>query len=129
MNVIRKILVVEDEEHVLSLIAGRFAAGGYEVIGAGDGDEAIEKYNQENPDLVILDVMIPKLDGYSVAKRIRESEQSTGKRATSIIMLTARTGAKDGRAGYESGANIYLKKPFDPEKLFELVVYHLDNKQ
>ncbi|MFH1684612.1 MAG: response regulator [Candidatus Margulisiibacteriota bacterium] len=123
----KKILVVEDSQTQLSIIKDGLETAGYSVVTAGDGEEALEKYRSEGPDLIILDIMLPKLDGYGVAKRIRSEEPP--ERRLPIIMLTARTAQKDGEAGFASGTDVYLKKPFDPDKLLKLVKKYLEQNK
>ena len=80
----RKILIVDDEKNIVDIIAFNLKKEGYTVITAADGEEGVQKAMEENPDLILLDIMMPKLDGYEVCKKIRE------KKNTPIIMLTAR---------------------------------------
>ncbi|MFC1571392.1 response regulator transcription factor [Candidatus Margulisiibacteriota bacterium] len=115
----RKILVIEDNKSQVETIKDNLELNGYSVIIAGDGDEGYEKYQAEKPDLIILDVMLPKLDGYSVARRIRSQEVSLAH--VPIIMLTGRTSQIDGENGFSAGADVYLKKPFDPGRLVKLI--------
>ena len=105
------ILVVDDEPHVLKLIKANLESSGYRVLTATDGLEAIQAVEQELPDLVLLDIMLPKLDGYGACKRIREFS------AVPIIMLTARSAQVDLVHGFEVGADDYLTKPFDVTEL------------
>ncbi|MFC1571395.1 response regulator transcription factor [Candidatus Margulisiibacteriota bacterium] len=115
----KKILLVDDEEDIVKPLKFRLESKGYQVVVAGDGEAALKKHKSEKPDLIILDLMLPKLDGYSVAKRIRERE-SSGEHVP-IIMLTGRTTQSDGEAGFEAGTDVYLKKPFEADKLLILV--------
>jgi DNA-binding response OmpR family regulator len=108
------ILVADDEDDVRELIAYRLTRSGYKVIGAGDGLEALELATERTPDLMVLDVMMPKLDGYELTRRVR-AEQSL--RAIPVILLTARSQATDVDRGFEVGADDYLKKPFNPDEL------------
>jgi len=100
------ILVVDDEPHVRKLVRANLESSGYKVLIAADGEEALETVEQEMPDLVILDLMLPKLDGYAVCRRIREFS------AVPVIMLTARSAEVDLIHGFDVGADDYLTKPF-----------------
>jgi DNA-binding response OmpR family regulator len=105
------ILAVDDEPHVLKLVKANLESSGYKVLTAADGQEAIETVERELPDLVILDLMLPKMDGYAVCRRIREFS------AVPIIMLTARSSQVDMVHGFEVGADDYLTKPFSVTEL------------
>lgn len=101
-----KILVVDDEPHVVRLVQANLQASGYKTLAAADGYAALKVVQEENPDLVILDVMMPGLDGYETCRRIREYS------AVPIIMLTARGAQVDRIAGLDVGADDYMTKPF-----------------
>lgn len=105
------ILVIEDEENIRKIISDYFKAENYNVIEACDGKEGIEKFGKEKVDLIILDIMMPKLDGWTVCRRIRKQSQ------VPIIMLTARTEEDDELMGFELKADDYVKKPFSPAVL------------
>ena len=109
-----KILVVDDEPDALELIQYNLKAGGYDVVTAADGEEALKKARATNPALVILDVMLPEVDGLEVCKRLRR-EPATA--AVPIIMLTAKAGEIDRVLGLELGADDYVTKPFSPREL------------
>jgi len=102
-----KILLVEDEESLAIGLEYNLSAEGYEVIWAKDGLSALEQFNLEHPDLIILDIMLPYLDGFEIAEKIREKDPRLP-----ILMLTARTSADDRIRGLETGADDYLTKPF-----------------
>jgi DNA-binding response OmpR family regulator len=108
------ILVADDEEDVRELVTYRLTRSGYHVIGAGDGQEALELAAERTPDLMVLDVMMPKLDGYELTRRVR-AEASL--RSIPVILLTARSQETDVDRGFEVGADDYLKKPFNPDEL------------
>jgi DNA-binding response OmpR family regulator len=110
----RTILVADDEEDVRELVTYRLSRSGYEVIGAGDGLEALELATQSPPDLMVLDVMMPKLDGYELTRRVRAEETL---RSIPVILLTARSQESDVDRGFEVGADDYLRKPFNPDEL------------
>jgi DNA-binding response OmpR family regulator len=105
------ILVVDDEPHVLRLVRANLESSGYKVLTAADGDEGIGVVESELPDLVILDIMLPRMDGYAVCRRIREFS------TVPVIMLTARSAQVDLVHGFEVGADDYLTKPFDVTEL------------
>ena len=100
------ILAVDDEPHVLKLLKANLESSGYKVLLAEDGEKALRLVEREVPDLVILDLMLPKIDGYAVCRRIREFS------AVPVIMLTARSSEVDLVYGFEVGADDYLTKPF-----------------
>jgi DNA-binding response OmpR family regulator len=106
-----KILVVDDEVHIVELARLYLTREGYEVEGVGDGDQAMARFNQLKPDLVILDIMLPGTDGLTICKLIRKQSQ------VPIIMLTARDEVTDKVVGLEVGADDYLTKPFHPQEL------------
>jgi DNA-binding response OmpR family regulator len=108
------ILVADDEEDVRELITYRLTRSGYQVIGAGDGQAALELAAERTPDLMVLDVMMPKLDGYELTRRVRAEEAL---RSIPVILLTARSQESDVDRGFEVGADDYLKKPFNPDEL------------
>jgi DNA-binding response OmpR family regulator len=108
------ILVADDEEDVRELVSYRLTRSGYEVIGAADGLEALELASARVPDLMVLDVMMPRLDGYELTRRVRAEEAL---RAIPVILLTARSQETDVSRGFEVGADDYLKKPFNPDEL------------
>lgn len=118
----RKILVVDDEKNIVDIIKFNLKKEGYEVITAADGEEAIAKTHEENPDLILLDIMMPRVDGYEACKRIRE------KYDTPIIMLTARAEEVDKVLGLELGADDYVTKPFGVRELMARVKANLRRK-
>src|SRR6266446_376526 len=106
-----KILVVDDEKHIVELARLYLTREGYEVEGVGDGAQAVARFTQVKPDLVILDIMLPGMDGLTICKEIRKHSQ------VPIIMLTARDEVTDKVVGLEVGADDYLTKPFHPQEL------------
>lgn len=106
-----RILVVEDEPVVVEVVERYLLREGYSVLTAGDGEAGLQKYTESRPHLVVLDLMLPKLGGMEVCRRIREQSR------TPIIMLTARGDEMDRIAGFETGADDYLAKPFSPREL------------
>ncbi len=110
-----KILIIEDEANIVQLIRLYLEQANFTVISASDGVSGLELHAREHPDLVILDLMLPALDGMEVCRRIRAWA------ATPILMLTARTGEEDRIAGLELGADDYLVKPFSPREVVSRV--------
>jgi two-component system alkaline phosphatase synthesis response regulator PhoP len=108
----KKILVVEDEPGILVSLADELESEGYAVLTAGRGDKALEIAEERNPDLIILDIMLPVLDGYEVCKRLRMAGNTTP-----IIMLTVRDKEVDKILGLELGADDYVTKPFSLREL------------
>jgi two-component system phosphate regulon response regulator PhoB len=108
------ILVAEDDEDILELVVFDLEDEGYEVLTARDGEQAITLALERRPDLVLLDVAMPGLDGYEVTRRLRADDST---RATPVVLLTARAQVKDVIHGFEAGANDYVTKPFRPDEL------------
>src|SRR2546428_13118486 len=106
-----KILIIEDEANIVQLIRLYLEQAGFTVLAASDGAAGLELPAREHPDLVILDLMLPALDGMEVCRRIRAWA------STPILMLTARQGEEDRIAGLELGADDYLVKPFSPREV------------
>jgi two-component system response regulator ResD len=106
-----RVLVVDDEPGMVRLLTIYLQQAGYTVLAAGSGDTAIQAVETSDPDLVLLDIGLPDIDGFTVARRIRERGD------TPIIMLTARADPRDRLAGFEGGADDYVGKPFHPEEL------------
>ncbi len=115
----KKILVVDDEKPISDIIKFNLEKEGYEVVVAFDGEEALEKVEAEDPDLIILDLMLPKVDGLEVAKRVR------AKHTTPIIMVTAKDSELDKVLGLELGADDYVTKPFSNRELVARVKANL----
>lgn len=111
-----KILVVDDEQAVRESLRRSLKFNGYDVVLAEDGEEALNKIREEQPDLTVLDVMMPKLDGFGVCRTLRSSGYNRP-----ILMLTARDGVADRVAGLDAGADDYLPKPFALEELLARV--------
>jgi DNA-binding response OmpR family regulator len=108
------VLVADDDPDILALVSFRLERAGYDVLGATDGEEALRLALEHAPDLAVLDVMMPKLDGYEVTTRLR---QNGATRRMPIILLTARVQEADIARGFEVGADDYVKKPFSPQEL------------
>ena len=108
------VLVADDEEDIRSLVAFRLRRAGYEVITAADGEEALLLTTTRLPDLVVLDMMMPKATGLEVTRSMREHEAT---KVIPVILLTARAQEGDVISGFEAGADDYVKKPFSPQDL------------
>lgn len=115
----QKILVVDDEKPIVDILKYNLIKEGYEVVAAYDGEEAIEVAFSQNPDLVLLDIMLPKMDGFSVCKKLRE------KLLCPIIMLTAKGEEVDKVLGLELGADDYVTKPFSMRELMARIKANL----
>ncbi len=110
----KKILIVDDEKELVALVSLHMNMAGYKVLSAGDGKVALEIAKIESPDLIILDLMLPKIEGWEVCKRLRETR---GTKDIPVIMLTCRAEAEDKLKGFEVGADDYVTKPFSPREL------------
>jgi DNA-binding response OmpR family regulator len=108
------VLVADDDHDILALVSFRLERAGYDVVSAQDGEEALRLAFEHAPDLAILDVMMPKLDGYEVTATLR---QNAATRRMPVILLTARVQEADIARGFEAGADDYVKKPFSPQEL------------
>ncbi len=113
-----KVLVCDDERHIVRLIQVNLERAGYNVVTAFDGREGLEKVKSEKPDLMVLDVMMPYMDGFEVLKALRRESDTEG---IPVIMLTAKAQDKDVFEGYHYGADMYLTKPFNPKELVAFV--------
>jgi DNA-binding response OmpR family regulator len=113
------ILVADDDDDVRELVVFRLARAGYEVITAGDGEEALKLALERRPDICVIDVMMPKLDGYELTERLRAADELAG---VSIVLLTASVQEADVERGFAAGADDYIKKPFSPAELLERIV-------
>ena len=109
-----RILAVDDEPHILKLVAFSLKAGGLEVIEATDGLSAIAIAAAEQPDLILMDVMMPVLDGFEACRRLKEDPATRG---IPVGMLTAKTQLSEQQAGLDCGAKGYICKPFTPKDL------------
>ncbi len=114
----KKILIVEDEEQMVEMLKIRLEANGYEVLSAADGKQGLEKAQKQMPDLMILDLMIPKMDGFKVCGLLKKDARYA---RMPIIMFTARAQESDKRMGEEVGADAYLTKPFEPKTLLDKI--------
>ncbi|CAG9613311.1 Transcriptional regulatory protein WalR [Bacillus rhizoplanae] len=107
----KTVLLVEDERRLREIVSNYFRNEGFEVIEAEDGKQALERFAEHTVDLIILDIMLPEIDGWSVCRRVRKES------AVPIIMLTARSDEDDTLLGFELGADEYVTKPFSPKIL------------
>jgi len=114
----KKILVVEDEAELTGAIQIRLEQAGYEVLLAYDGQQALEKARGENPDLIVLDLMLPKIDGFKVCRMLKFDEKY---KKIPVVMLTARAQEKDETLGYEVGADAFITKPFKYQVLLSKI--------
>ena len=108
----QKILVADDEASIRRILETRLKMVGYDVVTAEDGEEAVEVFNKTNPDLVVLDVMMPKLDGYGLLKELRSRGMDTP-----VLFLTSKDAIEDRVKGLDMGADDYMIKPFDFDEL------------
>lgn len=113
-----KILVCDDERSIVRLIQVNLERQGWQVIPAYDGKEGLEKIQSEKPDIVVLDVMMPYMDGFEVLKTLRRDPELQN---IPVIMLTAKAQDKDVFEGYHFGADVYLTKPFNPMELVTFI--------
>ena len=113
-----RILLVDDEPAILKIVAKRLEASGYEVLTAKDGDEALKKVKNENPQLIVLDVMLPKLSGYEVCRWLKSDIRY---KKIPVIMLTARAQESDEEFGYACGTDAYVRKPFRAQELLATI--------
>ncbi len=111
-----KILLIEDEESIRKFLKISFKRENFQVFEAATGEEGIQKAIEENPDIVVLDIMLPGIDGYRVCEILKKNNENTG-----IIMLTARAQDSDKIMGLEYGADHYVVKPFNPLELIAIV--------
>ena len=113
-----RILVVDDEIYIVHILDFSLGMEGYEVLTALDGEQAVEKARAEHPDLIVLDIMMPKLDGYETCKLLKAE---AGTRDIPVILLSAKGRNVDQKIGFEVGADDYITKPFSPRKLVERI--------
>jgi two-component system alkaline phosphatase synthesis response regulator PhoP len=121
----KKILAVDDERHIVRLVEVNLQRAGYEVVTAFDGREALEKVKSENPDLIVLDVMMPYMDGFEVLKNLKADPVTA---EVPVIMLTAKAQDADVFRGWQSGVDCYLTKPFNPMELLTFVKRIFDSQ-
>ena len=121
----KKILLADDEADIVTLVSARLKAGGYEVVSATDGETALKLAKEQGPDMVILDVMMPKLDGYKVCRLLKfDSRYKT----IPVMMLTARTQPEDIELATACGADAYMTKPLDSKEFLAKIAQLLQAK-
>lgn len=118
-----KVLVVDDERQIVKLIEVNLLLEDFDVITASDGFEALRRVEEEQPDLIILDIMMPRMDGWEVLRQVRKGEDSQD---IPVVVLTARTNDADMIQGWQLGADEYITKPFSPVALVKMVQMVLD---
>ena len=115
----KNVLLADDEEDILMLVSATLGGDDrFSLILAGDGEEALSLAQQERPDLAFLDVMMPKMDGFEVCRRLKADSATAG---VKVVMLTALAQDYDRQKGEEAGADFYFTKPFSPTSLLEKV--------
>ena len=118
----KKILVVDDEKDITETLSFMLKANGYDVITALDGESGLKAAKEENPDLIILDVMMPKINGYKIARLLKYDNKY---KHIPIIMVTARGQDTDKLIGEETGADVYITKPFEFEEILNSINKYL----
>lgn len=126
MNNKKKILLVDDEQDMVYAVKMQLEASGFKVLTAQDGQEGLDKARKENPDLIILDLMLPRIDGYKICRMLKFDEKYKN---IPVIIYTARAQEADEKLGYEVGADAYLTKPFDPKKLLAKINELLNSRE
>lgn len=114
----KKILVADDDPVIIELLQVNLEMEGYDVLKAADGQEAVEKATAELPDLVLLDIMMPRMDGWTARAELARNPATAG---VPVIFLSARAQQADLKKGYESGVAEYVTKPFDPVTLLSII--------
>lgn len=114
----KKILIVDDEPNILMSLEFLMKKEGYEVFVARDGSEALDIISAERPDIVVLDIMMPNVDGYEVCRKIKDSQEM---KHIQVVFLSAKSKPEDIEKGYEMGADLYLTKPFSTRNLVKEV--------
>ena len=121
-EIMKKVLVVEDEENISKLIIDTLNLGGYDVASAFDGEEALDKIEKEEFDLILLDIMLPKLDGFTLMEKIKDRE-------IPIIFLSAKNEVSTIVKGLSEGAQDYMTKPFEPLELLARIELRIEKKE
>ncbi|MFH1681711.1 MAG: response regulator [Candidatus Eisenbacteria bacterium] len=119
----KKILVVDDEVYILHILDFSLGAEGYEVLTAADGEEALRVARTEKPDLIVLDIMMPKVDGFEACRRLKADPETS---PIPVILLTAKGREVDRQMGMEVGADDYIVKPLSPIRLIEKIENYLN---
>ena len=113
-----RILVVDDEIYIVHILDFSLGMEGYEVVTALDGEEALQKVKEATPDLIVLDIMMPKMDGYETCKALKADDATKN---IPVILLSAKGRNVDMQTGYDVGADDYITKPFSPRKLVDRI--------
>ncbi|HYV51078.1 MAG TPA: response regulator [Dongiaceae bacterium] len=113
-----RILVVDDEIYIVHILDFSLGMEGYEVVTALDGEEGLQKAIEFKPDLIVLDIMMPKMDGYETCKALKADERTKN---IPVILLSAKGRNVDMQTGYDVGADEYITKPFSPRKLVDRI--------
>jgi DNA-binding response OmpR family regulator len=121
-----RVVVVEDEPHITTLVTTKFRNAGHDVLAAGDGEAGLALVIEQQPDIVLLDVMLPTIDGYAVCEAIRGHFGATG--GPLIVMLSARSQVADRQRGFDAGCDEYIVKPFRPADLLSQVTELLERR-
>jgi DNA-binding response OmpR family regulator len=108
------ILIADDDPDILALVSFRLERAGYEVVQARNGEEAVQVALARRPDLAVIDVTMPRIDGYEATRQLRQQEETS---RMPIILLTARVQEEDIARGFDAGADDYVRKPFSPQEL------------
>jgi len=124
-NAKKKILIVDDEPDIVETIKFLLESEGFECLTAFDGEEALKLARESNPDLIILDVMLPKINGYKVSRLLKFDAKYKN---IPVLMVTARTQEEDRLIGEETGADEYITKPFDIDSILEKINTYLKEK-
>jgi two-component system, OmpR family, response regulator MtrA len=114
MSVRRLVLIADDDEDILALVRATIERSGHEVMAVGDGAAALSAMAERRPDLAVLDIAMPELDGLEVLRRLRADDET---RDLPVILLTAQAQAADVERGFATGASAYVRKPFSPRDL------------
>ena len=114
----QRILLVDDEPSIVKMVGKRLEVEGFEVLIGTDGQEGLEKARAEHPNLIVLDLMLPKLNGYEICTMLKQDTRYQG---IPIILFTAKAQEKDEKLGMECGANAYVRKPFRAQELLEKI--------
>ena len=113
-----RVLVVDDEAYILNILDFSLDSEGFEVVTAANGEEALRAASERRPDLIILDVMMPKIDGFEVCRALKAKKDT---KSIPVILLTAKERESDRQKGQEVGADLYMTKPFSPGRLIDAV--------
>jgi CheY-like chemotaxis protein len=119
----KTILIADDDPTIIKLLQVNLEMEGYDVVTASDGQDAVEKAAERKPDLIILDIMMPRLDGWAAREALAGMPEVA---STPVIFLSARAQQADLRRGYEAGVAEYVTKPFDPTTLLDIIAQILD---